>query len=98
MGSAPHSKDPRNAIAPSWASIGNEEGRRRAASLQFTDDFFRPALDGGARLMHHTDGTIEFAHAIIKSIMPKPLLSKSSSTRTWISIRQAWERKLIGGL
>ena len=52
-----------------WDEVNAEEGRRRAAGLQFTDDFFRPALDGGARLMHHTDGTIEFAHTIIKSIM-----------------------------
>ena len=48
-----------------WNRVNAEEGKRRAADLQFLDDLFRPALEDGARLMHHTDGTVGFVHAII---------------------------------
>jgi len=52
-----------------WNKVNAKDGMRRAAELQFLDDLFRPALEDGARLMHHTDGTVGLVHAIIKSIM-----------------------------
>lgn len=52
-----------------WNQVNAEDGKRRAADLQFKDDFFRPALEDGVRLMHHTDGTVDLVHTIIKSIM-----------------------------
>ncbi|KAF8212915.1 hypothetical protein K438DRAFT_1928097 [Mycena galopus ATCC 62051] len=52
-----------------WDSVNAQEGRRRAADLQFLPDLFRPALEDGARLMHHTDGTVVFVHEIFKSII-----------------------------
>jgi len=52
-----------------WNRVNAQEGKRRAADLQFLGDLFRPALEGGARLMHHTDGTVDFVHAIIRSII-----------------------------
>ncbi|KAJ7211907.1 hypothetical protein B0H12DRAFT_968318, partial [Mycena haematopus] len=56
-------------ITTMWDRVNAEEGKRRAVDLQFLADHFRPALEDGARLMHHTDGTVVFVHAIIRSIM-----------------------------
>lgn len=52
-----------------WDRVNAEDGKRRATDLQFLGDLFRPALEDGARLMHHTDGTVGFVHAIIRSII-----------------------------
>lgn len=52
-----------------WHEVNAEDGKRRATDLQFSADIFRSALQAGARLMHHTDGTAEFAHAIVRSMM-----------------------------
>ena len=40
---------------------------KRICSLQSADDFFKPALDDGARLMHHAFDTLDSAHKIIGS-------------------------------
>ncbi|KAF8133151.1 P-loop containing nucleoside triphosphate hydrolase protein [Mycena galopus ATCC 62051] len=52
-----------------WDRVNAEDGRRRAGNLQFLDNLFRPALEDGARFMHHTDGTGEFVRAIIRSMI-----------------------------
>ncbi|KAF8153680.1 hypothetical protein K438DRAFT_2077181, partial [Mycena galopus ATCC 62051] len=52
-----------------WDRVNAEVGRRRAGDLQFLDDLFTPALKEGARLMHHTDGTVDLVHTIIRSMI-----------------------------
>ncbi|KAF8194480.1 hypothetical protein K438DRAFT_1588277, partial [Mycena galopus ATCC 62051] len=52
-----------------WDRVNAEVGRRRAGDLQFLDDLFAPALEEGARLMHHTDGTVDLVHTIIRSMI-----------------------------
>ena len=53
-----------------------EEGDQRVKRLETMDDFFKPAIAKGARLMHHKQETVESAHEIVRSILknhPIPL-------------------------
>ena len=52
-----------------WNMVSSTEGQCRAAELQFMGDFFKPAFDQGAWLMHHTHETVDSAHQIIRSII-----------------------------
>ncbi|KAF8133163.1 hypothetical protein K438DRAFT_1998216 [Mycena galopus ATCC 62051] len=56
-----------------WDRVNAEIGRRGAGDLQFLDDLFTPALEEGARLMHHTDGTVDLVHTIVRSMIRNAL-------------------------
>jgi paraquat-inducible protein B len=53
-----------------WSLLESDlEGRRRAAELASLDDFFKPAIERGARMMHHTPDIVESAHRILRQIL-----------------------------
>lgn len=59
-----------------WGKVSAEEGKRRASELEEMDDFFKPALVKGARLVHQKSDTVQAARDIIRPILdnhPNPL-------------------------
>jgi hypothetical protein len=54
-------------VTSMWNEVKAKDGRRRVGDLELTSDFFAPAIEEGARLMHHTGGTT--VHAIIRSML-----------------------------
>ena len=52
-----------------WSRVTKEKGEGRVRELETLDDFFKPALAKGARLMHNTKETADSAHQIIRSII-----------------------------
>lgn len=59
-----------------WSRVSEEEGQARAEELAELDDFFKPALEAGARLAHHKGDTVQTARNIIRPILdnhPIPL-------------------------
>ncbi|KAL4077619.1 hypothetical protein J3A83DRAFT_4215187, partial [Scleroderma citrinum] len=54
-------------VTTMWDKVTQEEGLRREQELMFSDNLFKPILDGGAILMRH-DGTQQSAHDVIKHL------------------------------
>ncbi|RXW18923.1 hypothetical protein EST38_g6933 [Candolleomyces aberdarensis] len=53
-----------------WSRLHSEpEGRRRAAELASTDDFFKPAIAEGAVMVHHMQSTVESARTMIRQVL-----------------------------
>jgi type I site-specific restriction-modification system R (restriction) subunit len=74
-----------------WSKVTEEEGMQRAAELASLDDFFKPALEKKARLMHHTRDTVESIHEIVRAIMenhPVPLIIQEELVNEGKDIKQ----------
>ncbi|KAI0071420.1 hypothetical protein K474DRAFT_1669018 [Panus rudis PR-1116 ss-1] len=54
-----------------WNSISKELAEARETELKSKPQFFRPALEKGAKLFRH-DNTTQSAHTIISSLLSKP--------------------------
>lgn len=64
-------------VTTMWSKVTEAEGQRRVTELTSLDDFFKPALQKRARMIHHKRDTVESAHQIIRAIFdnhPVPLI------------------------
>ncbi|RXW15797.1 hypothetical protein EST38_g10055, partial [Candolleomyces aberdarensis] len=53
-----------------WSRLPTEgEGLRRVDELVSLDDFFKPAMAKGAKMMHHMQDTVDSAHGILRQIL-----------------------------
>ncbi|KAL4064041.1 hypothetical protein J3A83DRAFT_4101743, partial [Scleroderma citrinum] len=54
-------------VTTTWDKVTPEEGLQREQELMFSDNLFKPIMDGGAILMRH-DGTQQSAHDVIRHL------------------------------
>jgi len=60
-----------------WSEVSVERAERRVQELTTLDDFFKPALDKGASMVHNKLNTAESAYEVIRLILqnhPMPLV------------------------
>ena len=54
-----------------WGAVSDEEGERRERELVSNEEFFKPAVDRGARVVRH-DNTAESARSILRELCSGP--------------------------
>ena len=55
-------------ITNMWGEVDPQLGAERERELAVQDDFFKPALDKGAKMMRHHN-TLESAHEVIRHLL-----------------------------
>jgi len=52
-----------------WSKVSEAEGQRRVQQLESLDDFFKPAIEKKAQMVHHKTDTVQSARDIIRRIL-----------------------------
>lgn len=52
-----------------WGEVPVDRGEQRERELETQDDFFKPALDRGARMLRHDHGSVKSAEEIMRQVL-----------------------------